>query len=53
MTKRNKADPVAPNLLKRDFVAGQPDGKWVTDGRPFGRLVNIWLDVTHHQGWVS
>ena len=30
-TKRNKADPVAPNLLKRDFVAEQPNQKWLTD----------------------
>jgi transposase InsO family protein len=30
-TKRNKARPVAPNLLKRDFVADRPDHKWLTD----------------------
>ena len=30
-TKRNKAHPVAPNLLKRDFVADQPDQKWLSD----------------------
>jgi len=30
-TKRNKADPVAPNLLKRDFEADRPDQKWLTD----------------------
>ncbi len=30
-TKRHKADPVAPNLLKRDFVAEQPNQKWLTD----------------------
>jgi transposase InsO family protein len=30
-TKRNKAHPVAPNLLKRDFTAEQPDQKWLTD----------------------
>jgi transposase InsO family protein len=30
-TKRNKKHPVAPNLLKRDFVAEWPDHKWLTD----------------------
>lgn len=30
-TKRNKHHPVAPNLLKRDFVAEQPNQKWLTD----------------------
>jgi putative transposase len=30
-TKRNKAHPVAPNLLKRDFEANRPDQKWLTD----------------------
>lgn len=30
-TKRNKAHPVAPNALKRDFVADQPDQKWLSD----------------------
>ena len=30
-TKRNQAHPVAPNLLKRDFVADQPTRKWSTD----------------------
>jgi transposase InsO family protein len=30
-TKRNRAHPVAPNLLKRDFVADQPDQKWLSD----------------------
>jgi putative transposase len=30
-TKRNQAHPVAPNLLKRDFVADWPDQKWLTD----------------------
>jgi putative transposase len=30
-TKRNKAHPVAPNRLKRDFTAEQPDQKWLTD----------------------
>ena len=30
-TKRNKAHPVAPNLLQRDFVADRPDRKWLAD----------------------
>ena len=30
-TKRNKADPVAPNRLKRDFTAERPNEKWLTD----------------------
>jgi len=30
-TKRNKAHPVAPNKLKRDFTADRPDQKWLAD----------------------
>ena len=30
-TKRNRADPVAPNVLKRDFEAKQPNSKWLAD----------------------
>ena len=30
-TKRNKAHPVAPNLLKRDFTADRPDQTWLAD----------------------
>jgi putative transposase len=30
-TKRNKAHPVAPNLLKRNFTADRPDQKWLSD----------------------
>jgi transposase InsO family protein len=30
-TKRNQADPVAPNVLKRDFEADRPNEKWLTD----------------------
>jgi transposase InsO family protein len=30
-TKRNKTHRVAPNLLKRDFVADEPDQKWLSD----------------------
>jgi len=30
-TRRNKAHPVAPNLLKRNFEAHRPDRKWLSD----------------------
>jgi transposase InsO family protein len=30
-TKRNKAHPVAPNLLQRDFTAERPNRKWLAD----------------------
>ena len=30
-TKRNTQDPVAPNVLERDFDAERPDQKWLTD----------------------
>jgi transposase InsO family protein len=30
-TKRDKSHPVAPNLLKRDFVADRPNQKWLGD----------------------
>jgi transposase InsO family protein len=30
-TKRHKSHPVAPNLLKRDFVAERPNQKWLSD----------------------
>jgi transposase InsO family protein len=30
-TKRNKTQPAAPNLLKRDFEADRPDQKWLAD----------------------
>jgi putative transposase len=30
-TKRNKAHPVAPNLLRRNFAADRPDQKWLAD----------------------
>jgi len=30
-TQRNAGDPVAPNVLKRDFTAERPDEKWLTD----------------------
>ena len=30
-TDSNHPNPVAPNLLERDFSAGSPDGKWCSD----------------------
>ena len=30
-TKRNRAHPVAPNLLSQDFTADRPDQKWLAD----------------------
>ena len=30
-TRRNKAHPVAPNLLDQDFTADRPDQKWLAD----------------------
>jgi transposase InsO family protein len=30
-TRRNKADPVAPNVLRRDFEAERPNEKWLAD----------------------
>jgi len=30
-TRRNEADPAAPNLLKQDFEADRPNQKWLTD----------------------
>jgi putative transposase len=30
-TRRDPSHPVAPNLLKRDFTATEPNQKWVTD----------------------
>ncbi len=30
-TRRNKAHPVAPNRLKRDFEADRPNRKWLSD----------------------
>jgi putative transposase len=41
-TKRNRAHPVAPNVLKRDFVADQPDRKWLSD------ITYIWTA----EGWL-
>ena len=41
-TKRNKAHPVAPNLLKRKFVADRPDQIWLTD-ITYIRTLEGWL----------
>ena len=30
-TRRNKAHPVAPNLVNQDFTADRPDQKWLAD----------------------
>ena len=30
-TKRNKAHPVVPNVLNRDFTTDRPDHKWLSD----------------------
>jgi len=30
-TRRNKADPVAPNVLQREFEAERPNEKWLAD----------------------
>ena len=35
-------DPIAPNLLERDFTATQPDTVWVTD------VTCVWT----HEGWL-
>jgi hypothetical protein len=42
-----------PVYAKPELLATDPNQLWSWDGRPFGRLVNISLDMTHHQGWVS
>jgi len=41
-TDSNHAQPVAPNLLKRNFHAEQPDAVWVSD------ITYIWT----RQGWL-
>ena len=57
-TKRNAAHPVAPNVLKRDFAAEQPDRKWLSD------ITYIWtaegwlylaaiLDLFNRGSWVG
>jgi putative transposase len=42
-----------PAYTKPELLATAPNQVWSWDGRPFGRLINTSLDVTHHQGWVS
>jgi len=41
-TKRNKAHPVAPNLLRRKFVADRPDQIWLAD-ITYIRTLEGWL----------
>ena len=41
-TKRNKAHRAAPNLLKRNFEAGQPDQTWLSD-ITYIRTLEGWL----------
>ena len=43
----------ATRRVKPELRATDPNQVWTWDGRPFGRLVNTSLDVTHRQGWVS
>ena len=43
-TKRNKAHPVAPNLLGQDFTAERPDQKWLADITYIGTEEG-WLDL--------
>jgi len=43
-TKRNKAHPVAPNLLQRDFSTDRPNEKWLTD-ITYIRTGEGWLDL--------
>ena len=42
-----------PVYSKPELLATAPNQVWSWDGRPFGRLINTSLDVTHRQGWVS
>jgi transposase InsO family protein len=34
-TVRDQADPVAPNVLDRDFTAAAPNQRWVSDTTEF------------------
>jgi hypothetical protein len=52
LSRRNAEHKVYPYLL-RNVKAVRPNHVWGIDGRPFGRLVNISLDMAHCQGWVS
>ena len=51
-TQSTTEHKIYPYLL-RNLAIVRPNQAWSTDGRPFGRLVNISLDMAHHQGWVS
>jgi putative transposase len=39
-----------PVYAKPELLATEPCRVWSWDGRPFGRLVDISSDMTHHQG---
>ena len=41
-TDSNHTDPIAPNILKREFNVAQPNAAWVTD------VTYVWT----HQGWL-
>jgi hypothetical protein len=43
---------IYPYLL-RGLEITRRDQVWSADGRPFGCLVNISLDMIRHQGWIS
>jgi putative transposase len=42
-----------PVYNKPELLATGPNQLWSWDGRPFGRLVNISMDMAHYQGWAS
>jgi putative transposase len=41
-TNSRHADPIAPNVLQRDFAAARPNEAWVTD------VTYVWT----HEGWL-
>jgi putative transposase len=42
-----------PSYGQPQLQATGPNQVWSWDGRPFGRLVNISMDMAHYQGWAS
>jgi hypothetical protein len=42
-----------PVSVRPELRATRPNELWSWDGRPFGRLINLSLHMTHQQGWVS
>ena len=42
-----------PAYAKPELLATAPNQVWTWDGRPFGRLVKVSSDMTHHQGCAS